>query len=122
MADIAAIVAFLTARYDEAEAVAAAAKESDGGSWGDDSEGNIYDRANGAYVATGPYGSGIGDEARTHIVLHDPDRVLRDITLKRRILTDTWGSPDHEEMWEYHIQLLGTEFSDHPGYDERWRP
>jgi hypothetical protein len=49
-------------------------------------------------------------------------RLLADLDAKERIIEDTWGGPDHEEMWAHHLRLLALPYADHPDYRKEWRP
>ncbi|MEV8398832.1 DUF6221 family protein [Streptomyces niveus] len=51
-----------------------------------------------------------------------PARVLREVEVKRRMIDDTWGGPDHEDMWSHHVRLLALPYADHPDFQEAWRP
>ena len=63
-----------------------------------------------------------GPELAAHSARHDPARVLREVEAKRRLLDDTWGGPDHEEMWEHHVRLLALPYAQHPDYRPEWAP
>jgi hypothetical protein len=40
----------------------------------------------------------------------------------RRVVTDTFGGPDHEDMWLHHLKLLAEIWSDHADYRQEWKP
>lgn len=88
--------------------------------------------------ATGPmYIERSRDELAAHIARHDPARVLAEIAAKRKVLEfwAIWNEPDSDghlraDTWAqatrhaikivmYQLALI---HSDHPDYDERWRP
>lgn len=95
----------------------------------------------GIWVVTGPDGEeGVavvnGSYRADHMALNDPAAALADVAMKRRILELHTGS--HEcsvmergEIDGYHFvleseacttaRLLGSEFSGHPDYQERWK-
>ena len=123
---------FMGARYDEAEALARGEQRG------------FIDRANGAAVrqgdwarvtcdpVTGPFG---GQTRQRNIgtglyvaALSDPDRVLRDIALKRAILAEHSEYCDQCRCcWRTYpchtARQLGAEFSDHPDYRAaEWEP
>lgn len=53
---------------------------------------------------------------------YNPQHTLADLDAKERIIEDTWGGPDHEEMWAHHLRLLALPYADHPDYRKEWRP
>jgi hypothetical protein len=115
---------FLAARLDEDEG---AARSAGAGTWSA-AGGDLYDgtdpHTRNAIGETWEwerdYGEGLA--AVAHIARHDPSRVLREIEAKRAILNGRWGGPDHEDMWEHHVRLLATIWSDHPEYRAEWKP
>lgn len=114
------LIEFLRARLDEDQRTADAAAEESGVDWyyGNDA---VRARREDDMIATGSQDilePGYGK----HIARHDPARVLADIEAKRRIIDDTWGGPDHEDMWLHHLRLLAAVYADHPDYREKWRP
>lgn len=140
------LIAFITARLDEDAAAAKAVY----GRWDEDAEGNLVDHSYGAYLATGPYGGGIDDATRAHILRHDPARVLREVEADRKLLTEldearkfsdhmfsssspegvTPGKVPGERMRAATqvttrsrvIAIRATRFSDHPDYRQEWAP
>ena len=96
----------------------------------------------GCVAATGPASHPQSMADARHIALHDPARVLREVEAKRRIL-DMWESPEaakhpggvdgrdpDEQMRDVAVadaidevvRLLALGYSDHPDYQESWRP
>lgn len=77
-------------------------------------------------------GGGIAIEAdATHIALHDPARVLREVESKRTIIerhvtdidSDHWEARlAADDFGEAALRLLAAVYSDRPGYREEWRP
>jgi hypothetical protein len=71
-----------------------------------------------------------------HIARHDPARVLREVAAKRAILAGHstvtgWNWPDQSdgsvqmdyvEALRRTLRHLAAVYSDHPDYDEAWRP
>jgi hypothetical protein len=126
---------FLAARLDEDEATALAT--SNGGKWHLDSEGNVQEvdthGAGAAYVAVGPYAAGLNEEDAAHIVRHDPARVLREVEAGRKILAE-WQDNELERPGDITytdgladglgltVYYLACAWSDHPDFDEAWRP
>jgi hypothetical protein len=123
------IVEFLTARLDEDEAVALAAKGHP-----------LFD---GTGIITGRNESVvIGSHLATHIARHAPDHVLADIAAKRAILdlhqpfsldTDPvtgCKTCSYRNQWdELQIQwpcptvrLLASVYAEHPSYRREWKP
>lgn len=49
-------------------------------------------------------------------------RALAEVEAKRRMIDDTWGGPDHQDMWEHHMRLLALPYRDHPDYQKEWAP
>ena len=65
------------------------------------------------------------DGIRERITAHEADRTaraLREIEAHRRILDETWGGPDHEDMWLHHVRLLALPYADHEDYQPEWAP
>jgi Family of unknown function (DUF6221) len=77
-----------------------------------------------------------GDRALAHWLRHDPARVLREVEAKRKILA-MWQEPETErylptgevvaqvavaDAIDSVVRELNTVYSDHPDYDEAWRP
>lgn len=158
------IVEFLKARLDEDEAIAKNAVagfpdddrfEGDLSSWHADDSGygsasigaGGVQRDNG-FSGIGTFGSclvvydeGLPTiEAATHMVRHDPARVLREVAAKRAIIADMEKadrvaemeaeSEHSEESWEWEarsstltdaLKHLATAYSDHPDYRREWK-
>jgi hypothetical protein len=129
--------AWLTARYDEAEARTNAVF----GFWCTSAAGNIVDTSYSAYIAVGPNGKGIDKDSRAHILAYGPEWAIRDVALKRAILAGHrpdgldseycrtcqhpepgWASTAPAEAPCETVRHLGTEFSKHPDYREEWKP
>lgn len=130
---------FITARLDEDEAAALAAREDssvDGeylpwrlsGDIGTD----LY--AGHIYMAGGAYG-GMDEGVAHHIVRHDPARVLREVAAKRVIVKDHLEDHSPEHDCAEHLKSLRSEhsgcyvivqlvaiYSDHESYLPKWRP
>ena len=65
----------------------------------------------------------------THIARHDPARVLREIAAKRALLAlasealgDDTTVPDAEYMAGEIVKALAPVYSDHPDYQQEWKP
>lgn len=82
---------------------------------------------------------GLEETHAQHIAAHDPERVLRAVAAKRRVVADYEdaertlsvagpGTPPHDIMTgatntlRRILRLLAAEFADRPGYREEWRP
>lgn len=117
------LVQWLRAQLDEDERTARAADE---GPW----QGKHLGRHDQAAVDTGARGGLIqldGPRAAangTHIVVHDPARVLREIDAKRRIVDRYAWLRDHGDTGgtAWVLPLLALPYADRPGYREAWRP
>jgi len=116
------IVEFIKARVDEDERAAQACLSRD------------WTVRNGTLHDDQPFDSGdLGIERLRHIARHDPARVLREVEAKRRLLAKhahvvdgtqsswTWFEGSESASREV-AQLLALPFSDHPDYQEAWRP
>lgn len=101
------IAEFLLARIAEDEAVARAATPGPW-EWEPETEGC------GSIGAVGDVGIHVSDEDAEHIARWDPARVLAECDAKRRIV--------NECGWVTVMQLLALPYTDHPAYDESWRP
>jgi len=114
---------FVQARVDEDEAVAREAAADHGREhWAVGGGGEyVYpDPPPGnSYVATGPWGGGIG-RAAAHIARHDPARVLAECEAKQHLLDEAlvWGEGCLDVMARYMAEV----YADHPDYREEWRP
>lgn len=137
------LVAFLTARLDEDEAVAKRAA-------GADSEGRYctswsYDREQFRVTTDGTSwinAKDTGDACGEHIARHDPARVLAEVTAKRAIVEDYLvvmannaierASGGDEVVASARVLIvkslrmalmrLAFAWSDHPDYDPTWKP
>jgi hypothetical protein len=117
------IFEFLAARLNERETIAAAAH----GIWQADFEGNIVDVSYAAYLAVGPYGNGIDDATRAHILLNDPARVLREVEADREILAMADRAVNGidadmavSDALDRVLRLRAAAYSDHPDYRQEW--
>jgi Family of unknown function (DUF6221) len=145
------LVAFLTARLDEDEAMAAATPgigfQAQGLAWHevdpDRQAGRIEDDC--GYVVVYDEGAPTADQA-AHIARHDPARVLREVAFKRTILAGhypgaTWahdapeglkicaGEEGDGDTWQMatrwpcpEIRALAAVWSDHPEWRPEWAP
>ncbi len=126
-------MAFLRARLDEDEQTARAAtpgpwewRQEHGEPW-QPKPGGWLDYS-GEYLETGGetptlFGPGMTPHAdAVHIARHNPARVLAEIDAKRRILNETWGGRDHQDLWVHHVRLLALPYAGHPEWREEWRP
>lgn len=127
------LIEFVNARLDEDEATAKAAL------WADDSaEWTAFHRAStsayGRWVIVDSYEEGVteirahaaDDEGvARHIARFDPARVLREVKGKREIVwrcTIWMNEPGPGADQESYLMDLAAAWSDHPDYDESWRP
>jgi hypothetical protein len=131
---------FLTARLDEDEAAAKAASRFN--RWHVEpwySDPAEHKRAD-VWGNTGAQITGNGAldaEDAIHIARHDPARVLREAGAKRKILADViplieemdqqiaseFGiDPEQEDAHLPLLRILAAIYSDHPDYDETWKP
>ena len=118
---------FYAARLDEDEAAARAATP---GEWAA-LDGGVMSVENESWPVSSTE-SARNREDRVHIARHDPARVLREVEAKRKIL-ETIDHAERESDAVDNIQidgyladdlrkLLALPFSDHPDYDQEWRP
>jgi hypothetical protein len=145
------IVDFLNARLAEDEAVARAAAADAAGysygypndplqAWRLNDEGDLY--ADHVLLAGGAYGGGIDELIGQHLVCHDPARVLREVTAKRRIMErhcvygheslvnycagcpagDDSGYPDVELDDCPELQDMAWAWNDHQDWNPKWCP
>ncbi|MEU3507694.1 DUF6221 family protein [Streptomyces longwoodensis] len=119
------MVEFLRARLAEDAEVAQDATvgpwsaEHPEGHWGDDPEARLVGGGKILGSLSNDYNGHLNAD---HIVRHDPARVLAEVEAKRRMIEDTWGGPDYQDMWEHHMRLLALPYAGHPDYREEWRP
>jgi hypothetical protein len=86
---------------------------------------------------SGEPGCIVGDQAMaTHIALHDPARVLREVEAKRQIVDEHCDDngrcnvcadpPQYDATWQPYpcltLRLLALPYVDHPQYQETWKP
>lgn len=138
------VVEFLRARLDEDEQVAQEALNDGSGEWTWDCphEGladpppshDLCAEVRGEWIVVYNEGGHTPGQAR-HIARHDPARVLRDVTAKRRIVdlhdgshecsshgdNCTWIDGDLRPHCDT-LALLAEVYDQHPDYNERWRP
>lgn len=124
-----ALVQFLHDRLDEDERQARAAMTYAAAAWFIETSG---------IVTTGPDDDVYTDdrEVAEHIARHDPARVLRDVEAKRAVVeqyeqagryaTTTWGQSNADQSRARTLRkvarLLALPYSDHPDYQDAWRP
>ena len=120
------LVEFLTARLDEDERAARAARP---GPWSVDGS---------SVIATHPTDEVVDyTESADHIARHDPARVLREVGAKRSLIQrykQPEESPDlprsfnkltagvERAVLDEVFRSLALPYADHPDYDEAWRP
>ena len=141
------LIAFWTARLDEAERTAKAAKEPLSGRWHIDTDGNVQDEDTGgggsAYIACGPWGGGIADADAAHIAANDPASALADVAADRalidlyaraktyrdqvfssrpepRSISDEMRAVTQMLALEQVIKVRAARFSAHPDYRQEW--
>lgn len=141
MGDPAVIVAFVTARLDEDVTSARAAAVYHGKRW---HAGDTIDPSEGTVSIFDEDGANVlamwvlpGDAA--HIARHDPARVLREIEAKRAVLAWYADAVDASEVFreklgtgthmavaaESYLNVIrgyAAAWSDHPDYQEGWKP
>lgn len=109
------LVAFLRARLDEDHTAVLRYRDGHEGPClnyrGQDPEG--YDEYDSCYLHI---------EAAEATPYRDVAFGLADIDAKRRILNETWGGRDHQDLWVHHVRLLALPYAGHPDYREEWRP
>lgn len=122
------LVEFLTARLDEDERTAAAAR---GRLWRHDGAGgphsigpayatvtfepSAFSHEQGQHVC----GSALVSDA-AHIARHDPARVLAEVAAKRRIVEDARQVPTIS--MRHVLRLLALPYAEHPEYSADWAP
>jgi hypothetical protein len=140
------ITEFLTARLDEDEEVALSAAGWDRagrtripGSWSPEGIGGVTDEELRPVAYAGE--SGLSDSKVSHIVRHDPARVLAEVEAKRALIADadTFDRTAREYVSKgdrmnslaargvergviHALRTLALPYADHPDYDESWRP
>jgi hypothetical protein len=138
---------FLAARLQEDEDTARAALDLMDEPWNAIPEGPEEENYSDEFrVSSGVIIAGRVEESKAlHIALHDPARVLREVEAKRAILKRHHPSDEYESQlctacqWDADcdaprhdlddedapcpdLRHLAAVYSDHPDYDERWRP
>jgi hypothetical protein len=92
-----------------------------------DHSGTVLMRVHGLDVVHEPW------RGAEHIARHDPDRVLREVEAKRRIIESRpgIGAPGHmldvvhdevQRQREHVLRLLALPYADHEDYREEWKP
>ncbi|MFC8282923.1 DUF6221 family protein [Streptomyces cyaneofuscatus] len=116
------LVQFLRDRLDDDQRTADAAAADLGPGWSYSSGmGWVVATRESDWFATGSQ-EWLAPEHGEHIARHDPARILAEIDAKRRMIDDTWGGPDHQDMWSHHMRLLALPYAAHPDYRDDWRP
>ena len=137
---------FLAARLDEDEAAAREAADRDSGQWFMGDKWNVYRAEDEARFDEDYQGDehalvvyGNVESQSQHIARHDPARILREVEAKRKIVAEHAMEPgflppscsrcyETDDDWEAllwpcpTIRALASVYSDHPDYDETWRP
>jgi hypothetical protein len=132
-----ALVAFLTARLDEDEQVALAAKQDLSGRWA------FAQTLGGRSKVTDDLGYSISETddvdsqpwaAQPHIARWDPARVLAEVEAKQRLLRQATAASQMQELapglaadaahdaFLTVLELLAEVYADHQDYREEWRP
>lgn len=115
------LVQFLRDRIADDQRIAAAARGQGEGRWRHETgyhSGRVEDERGETVV----YDEGAPlEEEAAHIARHDPARVLRDTEARRGIL-DTLQEEGGDRMFADIFRLLALSYTDHPDYDEAWRP
>lgn len=129
------IVGFLRARLDEDEAVARAATEGEvnWSHWTFDPRRSVVVTPDEFIVAAGVDKDAMNDPDGEHIARHDPARVLADVAAKRAMIDHVegceeqiqgeWGvGPTTEDTWVEVFGPMAAVYSDHPDYQQEWKP
>lgn len=90
----------------------------------------LEERANGLFFATRipdripDFTAAGGPAAEEFWKAVDPVLVLAVVKAVRAIVEDTWGGPDHEDVWREHLRYLTGIWDKHPDYKpgEWWPP
>lgn len=150
-ADPAELSAFMTARLDEDEAAAVAARDKRIGSYATVGDADWRATTSGDGVYTVPHGMDVvigkfdflDDETAIHIARHDPARVLAEVAVKRErlrmyvqqreTLRDVYASPDKytfdqqlavataASVHEVLVRMDATVHDQHPDFKVEWR-
>lgn len=120
------LVTFVRARLDEDAAAARRVRSS----WRQIGETGVIVASDGEYAEECANGNWAG--IAEHIVRHDPERVLAKVEAKRQVIEqyESIGTPPPGEVGPELsraelgrvLRLLALPYSDHPDYDESWRP
>lgn len=125
------IIDFIEARLEEDQETAKAAQDLMELSWQMLPEGPEEENYSGEYrISNGLTVAGHVEEAKArHIVLHQPARVLREITAKRELVAvckhaqETWDIVgDGFVILERAIHALAAVYSDHADFNPEWNP
>lgn len=144
MRDLAALIAFVSARLDEHEAAAREACDGDSGKWFMGDRWNVYRAEDDARYDEDYQGEenrlvvyGNVKPQSEHIALHDPFRVLREVEAGRDLLAayeEIRQLNDEESPSERAMRMAMAEvvrmlvisrarvWSDHPDYRDEWKP
>lgn len=82
------VIAYLNASLDEDERKALDAAEINGDDWELGPSDVLTGKLTGILIATSPYGDGLESTAGQHIARHHPARVLREVEVVRRVISD----------------------------------
>ncbi|SEO83974.1 DUF6221 family protein [Actinacidiphila rubida] len=134
------LVAFLRARYDEDEEAARLADAVDPSPWYEDVEEGSYTNQRQGLDGVGLVRAAdhvalwdreqsctlsMAGVTATHVALHDPARVLREVEAKRRILDEcAWATKNGGggAFVRPVLRLLALPYSGHAGYEPDWAP
>jgi hypothetical protein len=131
-----ALISFMNARLDEAEALATEAAKYNPSPWATDDLGDLRD-AKGAeiFAGVGYGGTSFYESAAQFAGRFDPAHVLREVAAKRAIIAEYEASAEfmnrpenrHIPAGEPHglytaLKILAAVYSDHPDYDPAWKP
>lgn len=122
------IAAFIRARLDESEYAATRAADVAHGRGWFHHEGSVgVRRREGSVGHLRRFGS---TWIPTHIALHDPAAVLRDVEATRRIVDQITiavpflgsADPAYRTALEWILRTLASRWSTHPEYRQEWKP
>ena len=129
------LIAFLSARLDEAESTARATSRPAWRKWGVEpwydgeflndgrtERADLWGAAGaGLFTAQGALATVMAD----HIALHDPASTLRDIDADRKLIAAYENVAEYSDPWiglDLAVRIRAERFSDHPGYRPEWKP